>query len=56
MSDNVVIESNTKEEVAYKLMCKILGAGRQDRDEVLQTYCDCLKVTTGLDPKYFDEE
>ncbi|EJF9997176.1 hypothetical protein DC916_RS23755 [Vibrio parahaemolyticus] len=50
MSDGVVIENNTKEEVAYKLMNKIIGTGRRDKEDVLNTYYECLMVVKGNRP------
>ncbi|WP_230663935.1 hypothetical protein [Vibrio cholerae] len=50
MSDGVVIENNTKEEVAYKLMNKIIGTGQKDKEDVLNTYYECLMVVKGNHP------
>jgi len=50
MTDYVTIESNTQEEVAYKLMNKIIGSGRRDKDDVLKTYYECLMVVKGTHP------
>lgn len=50
MSDNVTINHNTQEEVAYKLTLKIVGGGaNSDEQKVLETYARCLKVVRGYE-------
>jgi len=49
MSD-VTINTNTKEEVAYKLAVKIAKEGKiyNDRAKLLDLYAECLEATSGL--------
>lgn len=51
MADGVTILNNSPEEVAFKLMSKIIGSGRnEDKAEVLRTYYECLMVVKGNNP------
>lgn len=49
MSDqtSIKIENNTKEEVAYKLMLKIVRSSH-DEKEILSTYERCLNIVKGI--------
>ncbi len=57
MSDttNVTIENNTAEEVAYKLMHKIVRSSH-DEAEILKTYEKCLKIVKGWEYKDLSQE
>ena len=44
MSEEVRLVVNSKEEIAYKMMVKIVGSGARDEIKILETYARCLKV------------
>ena len=49
MSDqtSITVESNTPEEVAYKLMLKIVKTS-SDEKKILSTYERCLNIVRGM--------
>ena len=56
MADNVTVASNTQEEVAFKLMNKIIGTGVKSKHDVLHTYHECLLVVKGHHPENVIED
>ncbi len=58
MSDKVKIECNTQEDVAFRLMIKILGNDGKSisKDEILKTYYECLMVVKGFRPSDLIED
>jgi hypothetical protein len=49
----VFINTNTKEEVAYKLMARIAKSERilDKREDLLKLYAECLVATSGNRPE-----
>jgi len=47
MSEEVRLVVNSKEEIAYKMMVKIVGSGARDEDKILKTFEKCLAVVSG---------
>ena len=43
----VTIQTNTKEEVAFKVLTKITYGKKYTKDEILDLYVECLEATSG---------